>query len=484
MAQGKFVSGSIFRHIVVMSSTNAIGLTALFVVDLADLFFISLLGQTELAAAIGYAGTIAFFTTSISIGLSISMIALVSKALGQQAREKARRLVVNVLTTGIFISSLIAIIAWVFAPEFVAMLGAKGETHKLAVEYLHILLPSLPILCVAMNAGAALRSVGDAKQAMLSTLTGGAVNAILDPIFIFTFALGLHGAAIASVIARCAVAWVSLYGVINKHQLFGRFNYQEWLDDQREILKVAFPAMLTNVATPVGNAYVISMIALFGDGYVAGWAIVGRLIPVAFGTIFAMSGAVGPIIGQNFGAKSYDRVRLTAKRALEFTACYVGILTIAIYCLQDQVVQLFGAQGQSAEVIHFFSTWLCISFVFNGLLFIANSTFNNLGHPKTSTIMNIGKATIGTIPLVYFGGQWYGALGVVGGQAVGSVLFGLLGWFWSQRILRRLGKYDQIPEDEDEQLMSSSLPLTPFCSSRAYMCADSEEEMSEWEDKR
>ena len=93
MAQGKFVNGNIFRHIIVMSSTNAIGLTALFLVDLADLYFISLLGETELAAAVGYAGTIAFFTTSISIGLSIAMTALVSKAIGEQNKDKARRLV-------------------------------------------------------------------------------------------------------------------------------------------------------------------------------------------------------------------------------------------------------------------------------------------------------------------------------------------------------------------------------------------------------
>ena len=477
MAQGKFVSGNIFRHIVVMSSTNAIGLTALFIVDLADLFFISLLGQTELAAAIGYAGTIAFFTTSISIGLSIAMIALVSKAIGEQARDRARRLVVNVLLTGIIISAVIAAIAWYFAPEFVSIIGAQGETHELAVQYLHILLPSLPILCVAMSAGAALRSVGDAKQAMYSTLAGGVVNAILDPIFIFALGLGLHGAAFASVLARCMVAWVALYGVVNKHELLGRLHFQEWLEDQKEIFKVMIPAMITNVATPIGNAYVIAMIAVFGDGYVAGWAIVGRLLPVSFGMIFAMSGAVGPIIGQNFGAKLYDRVRLSSKRALEFTVCYVAIVALIIFLLQDYIIYIFNAQGDSAELIRFYCKWLCVSFIFNGVLFIANATFNNLGFPNTSTIMNIGKATIGTIPLVYFGGQWFGALGVVGGQAIGSIIFGVVGWFWSQRILNRLGVDDNTVMPEEDQHLDSALPLTPFCSSRVYTFADSEEDL-------
>jgi putative MATE family efflux protein len=476
--KGKFVSGNIFQHIVIMSSTNAVGLTALFLVDLADLFFISLLGEAELAAAVGYAGTIAFFTTSIGIGLSISMTALVSRAIGQQDREKARRLVINILVTGFIISTVVSALAWFYTPELVSLIGAKGVTHDLAVDYLRILLPSLPILSIAMGAGAALRSVGDAKRAMYSTLAGGGVNAILDPLFIFTFSLGLHGAAVASVIARCAVAWVALYGVTSIHQLLGKFNYQDWISDQKEIFKVAIPAITTNIATPIGNAYVTMMIAVFGDSYVAGWAIVGRLLPVAFGMIFAMSGAVGPIVGQNFGAEMYDRVRLTLKRALQFTSCYVALMALLIYLLQNQIIILFGAQGESAELIRFYCTWLCISFIFNGVLFIANAAFNNLGYPTTSTIMNIGKATIGTIPLVYLGGQWFGVIGVVAGQAVGSIIFGLIAWVWAQRILKRLGKNNQQPVDE-EQSLNPSLPLIPFCSSSAYICAESEESMLE-----
>jgi putative MATE family efflux protein len=474
-AKGKFVSGNIFQHIVIMSSTNAVGLTALFLVDLADLFFISLLGETELAAAVGYAGTIAFFTTSISIGLSISMSALVSRAIGQQNREKARRLVINILVTGFIISSLVSALAWFYTPELVSLIGAKGRTHDLAVDYLRILLPSLPILSIAMGAGAALRSIGDAKRAMYSTLAGGGVNAILDPLFIFTFSLGLHGAAIASVIARFAVAGVALYGVVNTHQLLGRFCYKGWLADQKEIFKVAIPAITTNIATPVGNAYVTMMIASFGDSYVAGWAVVGRLLPVAFGMIFAMSGAVGPIIGQNFGAGSYDRVRLTLKHALQFTSCYVALMALLIYLLQDYLITAFGAQGEAAELIRFYCTWLCMSFIFNGILFISNAAFNNLGYPTTSTIMNIGKATIGTIPLVYFGGLWFGAIGVIAGQALGSVIFGIIAWVWAQRILKRLGEENQAPITLEEKSLNSTLPLTPFCSSRAYMCADSEE---------
>ncbi|GDY27075.1 MATE family efflux transporter [Agarivorans sp. Toyoura001] len=474
MPKAKFVSGDIFRHIVVMSSTNAIGLTALFLVDLADLFFISLLGEAELAAAVGYAGTIAFFTTSISIGLSIAMTALVSKAIGQQDKARARQLVTNILFTGFIISASFAALVWYFAPELLSLIGAKARTHELAVTYIRILLPSLPILGLAMSAGAALRSVGDAKRAMWSTLAGGGVNAVLDPIFIFALGLGLPGAAIASVIARFVVAGVALYGVVYEHNLFARFSGQRLLEDLRGILKVAGPAMMTNVATPLGNAYVTAAIAVFGDAYVAGWAVVGRIMPVAFGMIFSLSGAIGPIVGQNFGAHYYDRVREALSKALWFNGGFVVVVSLLMLLGQNHIIRVFGVGGEAATVIAFFCTWISFSFVFNGAMFVANAAFNNLGYPSTSTMLNFGKATLGTMPFVYLGGEWFGPLGVLGGQALGTVVFGLLALRMAFYVVGKVTDKHQSHITEQEQAMEPSVPLTPFCSSRAYMCAEAE----------
>lgn len=214
MAIAKFVQGSILRHILVMSSTAAIGISALFVVDLLDIFFLSLLGEQELAAAVGYAGTISFFTTSIGIGLSIALGALVSRAIGAKEIKKAKRLLLNSAVVTLLVSIVVAIIVFVSIPQLLALVGATGRTEELAASYLYILVPSMPLICLAMALGSALRAVGDAKLSMISTLVGGGVNAIFDPIFIFMFAMGIQGAAIASVLARIAVLIVAARGVI------------------------------------------------------------------------------------------------------------------------------------------------------------------------------------------------------------------------------------------------------------------------------
>lgn len=299
----RFVQGSIMSHIAVMTSTASLGLMTLFLVDLADMYFLSLLGEAELAAAVGFAGSVLFVSTSISIGIAITMSARVSQAIGAGKRDLARRTVVDVFVYALILTIPIATLMWIAAPWMLELLGAKGRTLELATSYLRIVLPTMPVLALAMCCGGALRAVGDARRAMYSTLIGGGVNAVLDPIFIFALALGVDGAALATVAGRMAVLLVGWYGVVRKQDLLGQFTLRGFLGQVPGITGIALPAIMTNVATPFGYAFVTEAIARFGDSAVAGYAVVGRVIPVAFGIVFALSGAIGPIFGQNFGAR-------------------------------------------------------------------------------------------------------------------------------------------------------------------------------------
>ncbi|GGB73347.1 MATE family efflux transporter [Shewanella inventionis] len=454
MTTAKFVEGPILRHILVMSSTAAVGISALFVVDLLDIFFLSLLGEVELAAAAGYASTISFFTTSIGIGLSIALGALVSKAVGAKNIKLAKRLFLNSAIVTLLTSVLVAIVVFSFIPELLALVGATGRTAELAQSYLTILIPSLPFICLAMALGGALRAVGDAKLSMMSTLAGGGVNAVLDPIFIFSLSMGIEGAAAASVLARIAVFVISARGVVVKHKLMGRFSYVEFKQDLGVIFSIAAPAMLTNVATPIGNAVVTRAIADFGDSYVAGWAVLGRLIPVSFGMIFALSGAIGPIVGQNFGANEFERVRLSLTKAVQFCVVYVLAMSLILFLLRDVIVSSFEMKGDAAELIVFFCQYIAVFFIFSGILFIANASFNNLGKAKYSTLFNVGKATIGTIPFVYFGAQWGGVYGVLIGQVIGAIIFGVVGILFAYRLVDSISQQSGVSADANKQLLA------------------------------
>ena len=440
--QAKFLDGSLMRHITVMALTASLGLMAVFMVDFIDMVFISMLGKAELAAAIGYAGTILFFTTSFGIGMAIAAGALVAKALGQGDRDLARRRATNSLLYGFVFGGAFAALVWFNLDALAGLLGATGETRALTVSYLQIIVPTLPFLLLGMTGSAVLRAHGDARRAMMATIWGALVNLVLDPILIFGLDLELTGAALASVAARLTIAATALVPLLRYYGGFSKITVPGLRADLWPVLTIAVPAILTQLATPVGQAYVTRAMATYGEAAVAGMAIVGRLTPVAFGVIFALSGAIGPIIGQNFGAGKADRVRGAFRDGIVFTLIVVVVVSAVLFALRPGLRWLFELDGEALTLVFLFAGPLSLLFFFNGVLFVANAAFNNLGHPFYSTWLNWGRHTLGTIPPVIAFSLWLGAPGVLIGQAVGGVVFGTLAAVLALRIMARGGAPD------------------------------------------
>ncbi len=424
-AQAKFVEGNLFRHVSVMALTSSVGLMAVFVVDLINMLYIAMLGQAELAAAIGYAGAILFFTTSFGIGMSIAVGALVARALGARDPASARARATTGLVLGFVFGSVFAGLVWLVLGPLVALLGATGRTAELTVGFLQIVIPSQPLLMVGMIGGAILRSHGDARAAMMATVWGALATAVLDPILIFGLGWELTGAALGSVAARVVIAVMALRPIVQKYGGFDRPTPGQVVADMGPIRAIAVPAILTQVATPVGQAFVTRATSEFGEAAVAGMAIAGRLTPVAFGVIFALSGAMGPIIGQNFGAGRLDRVRRAFFDGLIFTGLVIVVVSALLFALRGPIADTFQAEGLTRDIVYLFCGPLALLWFFNGVIFVGNAVCNNLGRPFWSTMVNWGRHTLGTIPLaLWLGGIW-GAQGVLVGQALGGVIFGL-----------------------------------------------------------
>lgn len=437
--QARFVTGSLMRHVTVMAGTGAIGLVAIFAVDLINLFYISMLGEKAIAAAVGFAGVVGFFHMSICIGLMIGITASVSRLIGAGRTADARRMATHSIVLMVLSTGAMALITVALLEPILRTLGAEGEVARLAQRYLTITMPSVPLMGIGMATSALLRSVGDARRSMMVTLGAGMVTAVLDPLFIFVFGLGLDGAAIVAVISRLVLVSVGLTAAIRVHHLLGRWEQPKLLQDLRALTQVAAPAVLTNLATPVGAAFVTHSVAQFGASAVAGQATIDRVTPVAFGLIYSLSGAVGPIFSQNLGAKQYDRVHETLRASLWFMLISVAGAWLLMALLQTPLVRAFSLDGVAAEMMHAFCSWLAASFFFAGALFVANAAFNNLGRPLWSTGFNWARATLGTIPFAWWGAQ-YGPVQVLAGQAVGFVIFGALSLWAAFHLTARLGK--------------------------------------------
>ena len=433
-----YTVGSVFGHISTLSITSAIGLFAIFAVDLVDVFFIALLGEPELAAAVGFAGTALFFGAAICIGLAIAVSTLVAQAVGEESiqedvveADSARsvasvRFATHGITFIVMVTTPAMLISLVYAPWLIGLMGAEGLTLEMAVHYFRIVGSALPILAMAMAATSLLRAVGEAKLSMWATIIGGLVNAALDPLLIFGFSLDLTGAAIASVISRFTVAGFALYFIAVRHNLLQRPDWSQFLGDVRQLISIAIPSLITNLAGPFGAAYATTQMAKFGTDAVAAAAVIGRITPVAFAGLYGLSGAVGPVASQNMGAKQFRRVRQTLLSSGIFVSLYVIPVAIGMYLIQDILVSVFELEDAAAELLNFYCTFIVISYWLFGLQLAANPLFTALRHPGFATISNIGRDLCLGIPLVYLGSSWFGAQGVLAGQAIGNMIAGVV----------------------------------------------------------
>lgn len=436
----RFVTGSTMHHVVVMTGTGAVGLIAIFAVDLLSLLYVSWLGDPRLTAGVGFATVVLFFATSINVGLMIAIGALVSRALGARDREGARRIAASAGAHMALGSVLVSLALLPAVTPLLTRLGASGEALSVATRFLWITLPSNVLMAIGMGTSGILRAVGDANRAMVVTLAGGVATAALDPLLIFGLGLGVDGAAITTVISRLVFAAVGYHGAVRVHGLVARPRWDAVVADVRPVFAVALPAILTNLAPPLANAVLAGILARFGDKAVAASAIIDRVVPVAFGGIFALSGAVGPILAQNWGAGRFGRMRQALRDAVVFTAVYVGVVWLLLVALRAPIAQLFNLSGEAAGLVVFFCLVSGGIWFFNGLLFVANASFNNLGFPLLSTGFNWGRATLGTMPFAALGAHLAGPEGAVAGVGVGSVVFGLAAIataFWTIGELRR-----------------------------------------------
>ncbi len=434
-------------HVIRMTMTGAVGITFVFIVDAANLFWISLLGDPRLMASIGFSFAVQFLSVSVGIGLMIASTALIARSIGEGDREKARRQATSAAIIAAVVQAIVAtLIVW-FRHDILRVAGAEGETADLAARYLIMSVPSLPIMAVSMIANGSLRALGDGKRSMFVTLTSGGITMIVDPFLIYWLAMGLDGAALGLVLSRFIMLGMALRFAIGTHDILAVPQLADITETLRPYLIIAVPAILTQLATPVGNYLLTTVMSQFGDDAMAGWAVVGRLTVVAFGGIFSLAGAIGGIFGQNFGAREYDRLRTTYRDALIFGLLYTVVTWTILAAVGPSVAQSFGLGPTGVGVVLAFTHVGAGGFMFAAGLFVSNAAFNALGKPTRSTLTNWLRDGVLTLPIALWLAGIYQAEGVIYAQAVAAIIVGVGAALWGWRFVLSLARQALPPLD-------------------------------------
>lgn len=434
--EGRFTTGSTMRHVVVMTTTASVGFMFLFLVDFLALFYISLLRDVRLVAAVGLASFVQHVVSAVAIGLAVAATALVSQALGARNRSLARSRTTSCLAASFVTLTVIAGAVFVFRQEAVGLLIEAGPVTEVASRYLAWILPSLPLLGIGISTAAILRAEGDARRALIVTMVAGGVAFVLDPLVILGLGLGVDGAAWVVILARLVTALVGLHFLIGVHGLAAPLRVAGVSRDLRAIFAVGGPAVLAQLSTPSGFLLLTAWVGRFGDSAVAGWSVVTRLVVLGFSGIIALSVAVGGIFGQNYGARKLERVEATFRDSVVFGVLYALAAWAVLWIGTDAVVWAFGMSGEGARIVRAFCRIGAGGFVLAGAAYVATAAFNNLGRPLWATMLNWSRAGL-AIPamLLLAVGTLEGRVilfaldgpGVVYAQALGSSLVGVIG---------------------------------------------------------
>ena len=435
-----FLTGPTMHHVVSMTLMGSLGLVSMFLVDLTDIYFLSLLHDRSIIAGMGYAATVTYFITAVSIGLSVTAASFISRAVGAGDNATADRLVAHMLLFSTLSIMVICGLLYPYLQDILFAIGASRKTAMYAQDYLEIIVPSAVFVTLAICTSGMLRSFGDGRRAMHITLMGALVNLVLDPIFIFVLDMGIEGAAMSTVLSRFVMVCVGLYGLFEIHKVKWVVVPEKIMADISMMAKFAGVATTTNLSSPTGNMLVMLWLAPYGDAVISAWSVYGRLVPVLFGMTFALSGAVGPIIGQNYGAGDMQRVRATVWNALIFSIGIVGCTSLIAYVFRYDLANAFSLTGDSVSFFVFLLEYVSWFFVFNGLVFIASAVFNSLGVPKYSTLCSWTRHVVGIVPFVMLGGWLYGAKGVILFANIGGVVFGTLAYVFALRYIDRVKK--------------------------------------------
>lgn len=433
--QSPFATEPIGRLIVKFAVPSVIALLVNSLYNIVDQIFIGW--------GVGYLGNgatnIVFPITIIALALSMMIgnggAAYLSLKMGEGEVETAKKGVGNAVTLVTIVSILLAVIFLVWIDPILTLFGATDVLRPFALEYGFIIGAGLPFMMISAAINSMIRADGSPKYAMLSMVIGAIINVILDPVFIFVFQMGVKGAVIATIIGQVASFVVSvLYMPHFKSVQLHKSSFAPCAKVSVNIVIFGLSSFITQFAITIVMALTNNLLAKYGAQSVYGaeipltaTGIVMKVNQIMIAILLGIATGTQPIIGYNYGAKSYHRV----KKALEISLIASEIVSVAAFLTFQfapmSVVSLFGSEeGLYNEfAVKAFRIFLMLC-PLTGFQTIAAVYLQAVGKPVKSAILSLARQIIFFVPTALILPIFLGVEGVLWTGAVADGLAFLL----------------------------------------------------------
>ena len=431
--------GSIPRNLWNLAGPMVIGIVAVMVFNLVDTLYVARLGTLELAA-ISFTFPVVNMIGGLVMGLGVGVTAVLSQTIGGGKEEQVRKITRDALILSVSLVIGTSIVGILTIDPLFKAIGVTPDIMPLVRQYIIPWYIGMPFLVIPMVGNSAIRATGDTRTPAMIMVVSAVMNIILDPLLIFGPWIfprwGLAGAAIATVISRSLTLVLSLYVLIHRERMIDTRlpRIREMVRNWVSVMSIGLPASLTQIIIPVSYAVLTRIMAGFGATAVAGFGAGGRLMMFAMIVPMALATAMTPFSGQNWGAGRGERVLEGIRTSTRFVVFYGSAIYLLLVLLARPVASLFTPDAEVVEVMSLMIRINMIEIIFTGIVMIAGQTFNGLKRPLNATLLIVIRFAVFVIPLAWTGSHFFGISGFFGGSAIGSILAGIIAWFWIRRL--------------------------------------------------
>ncbi len=377
----RLVGGSIPGHLVSQTTPAVIGVAAIMSIGIIDAYYIGQLGS-EALAAISFIFPITVASTSLGVGVMVGINSVVARSLGEGNHAKAAQRANFGIVFAVACGLLMGLALWALIDPIFTAMNAPPALMPLIRAYMTPFACGFPLSLAIMGFNGVLRGQGEAKRTSTVSITYAAANWVLNPILI-TGAFGFEGFGIAGAAYATTIGWAM--GVFTALWLLrgtplpldlGLLRNGSLLDPAKAIIRVGIPAAFSNAINPLGLSVLTAMVALEGEAAVAGFGAAGRLQSFVIVPLLGLSGAIGAIVGQNWGAGRADRAREAVLYAFGFCVVWGLIVAIGVMAAGQDFARIFTSDP---AVVAEFDLYLRIAawgYAGFGLLIVGNGIMN------------------------------------------------------------------------------------------------------------
>ena len=348
--------------------------------------------------------------------------AYLSLKLGEKKKEEASKGVANGIVILVIISLILCIISLVFLPQILKVFGCTDALRQYALQYGYVIVVGLPFMMIGTTLNSIIRADGSPKYSMTTMVLGAILNIILDPIFIFVFKMGVEGAAIATVISQILTFALNVCYIkkfksieINKESFKLKQNVV------RKVTTLGISSFITQMSIVFVMAVENNLLGKYGADSKFGseipitvLGIVMKISQILNSIIIGIAAGTQPIIGYNYGAEKYDRVKQTIKTVLGLSVIISIIAFILFQTIPDKLISIFGS-GDS-NYMEFaclaFRTYLMLC-ICNGIQIPAGIVFQAIGKSFKSAVISLSRQILFLIPAMFTFGRLLGIKGVL-----------------------------------------------------------------------